>query len=64
MFFSIFCVFLSGNGQPRRKNDIREKKLSQKVESFSRYERFLLLSKLNFPSINGKVFSVKKAIEF
>ena len=40
------------------------KKLSQKVESFSRYERFLLLSKLNFPSINGKVFSVKKAIEF
>ena len=40
------------------------KKLSQKVESFSRYERFLLLSKLNFPSINGRVFSVKKAMKF
>ena len=40
------------------------KKLSQTVESFSRYEQFLLLSKLNFPSINGRVFSVKKAMKF
>ena len=40
------------------------KKLSQKVELFSRYERFLLLTKLNFPSINGRVFSVKKAMKF
>jgi len=36
------------------------KKLSQKVESFS---RFSLLTKLDFPSINGRVFSVKKSHE-